>query len=130
MNAKRFRQKYERPLSKAMGGSQSVMSMQLKFHFSSNYVEFLKGGSDVANAYSEPAIILPGSNCLDIFQIAESAWTQSGLPKDWLPFIEDDGDYFCVSQTGEASYWSHNGATNDRRPNFFAWFQQICVERN
>ncbi|WP_415767155.1 SMI1/KNR4 family protein [Pseudomonas sp. ZB1P45] len=102
----------------------------LNFHFPPAYVEFLKGGSDVANAYFEPAVIFPGSSYLDIFQIAESAWTHSGVPKDWLPFIEDNGDHFCVSQTGEVSYWSHNGATNERWPNFSAWFQQVCVERN
>ncbi len=102
----------------------------LNFHFPPAYVEFLKGGSDVANAKFEPAVILPGCSYLDIFEIADTAWSQGGVPKDWLPFIEDNGDYFCISQTGEVRYWSHNGTTNERWPNFSAWFQQVCVERN
>nr|WP_256575567.1 MULTISPECIES: SMI1/KNR4 family protein [unclassified Pseudomonas] len=52
----------------------------------------------MANAYFEPAVILPGSSDVDIFKIAESAWNHSGVPKDWLPFVEGNGDYFCVSQ--------------------------------
>lgn len=100
----------------------------LNFLFPPAYVEFLKGGSDVANASFEPAVILPGSSHLDLFEIADTAWSQCGVPKEWLPFIEDNGDYFCVSQTGEVRYWSHNGPTNERWPDFSAWFQQVCVE--
>lgn len=100
---------------------------KLNFPFPPAYVEFLKGGSEVANASFEPAVILPGSTHLDLFEIADSAWNQSGVPRVWLPFIEDNGDYFCVAQTGEVRYWSHNGPTSERWPTFAAWFEQVCV---
>jgi hypothetical protein len=102
---------------------------KLNFKFPRSYVEFLKGGSNVANAIFEPAIILPGCSYLDIFEIAETAWAQEGVSKNWLPFIEDNGDYFLISQAGEVKYWSHNGTTNEKWPSFAAWFQQVCVER-
>jgi hypothetical protein len=100
----------------------------LNFPFPPAYIEFLKGGNEVANASFEAAVILPGSSHLDLFEIAGTAWNQFGVPRAWLPFIEDNGDYFCVSQTGEVRYWSHNGPTNEQWPNFAAWFQQVCVE--
>ena len=100
----------------------------LNFPFPPAYIEFLKGGNEVANASFEAAVILPGSSRLDLFEIAGTAWNQFGVPRAWLPFIEDNGDYFCVSQTGEVRYWSHNGPTNEQWPNFAAWFQQVCVE--
>lgn len=102
---------------------------KLDFKFPSTYVEFLKGGSNVANAVFEPAVILPGCSYLDIFEIAETAWGQMGVSKEWLPFVEDNSDYFLISQAGEVKYWSHSGTTNEKWPNLAAWFQQVCVER-
>ena len=102
---------------------------RLNFNFPPEYIAFLKSGGDVANALFEPAVILPGSGYLDLFEIAESAWAHGGISRDWLPFIEDNSDYFLISQTGEVKYWSHNGTTNEKWPTFSAWFQQVCVER-
>ncbi|QNH01930.1 SMI1/KNR4 family protein [Pseudomonas sediminis] len=97
--------------------------------FHDDYRLFLKSGSDVANAIFEPAVILPGSGHLDIFEIAETAWNVMGLPRDLFPFIEDNGDYFCIAKTGEVVYWSHNGSANERWQNFSAWHKQVCVDR-
>jgi hypothetical protein len=96
--------------------------------FHDDYRLFLKSGSDVANAIFEPAVILPGSGHLDIFEIAETAWNVMGLPRDLFPFIEDNGDYFCIAKTGEIVYWSHNGSTNERWQNFSEWHKQVCVD--
>lgn len=101
---------------------------KLNFSFPSAYAEFLKSGGNVENALFEPALIFPGCSYLDIFELADTAWNQIGVPRHWLPFIEDNGDYFCVSQAGEVMHWSHNGTTNETWPNFSTWFQQVCVE--
>jgi hypothetical protein len=98
----------------------------IKFH--DDYRNFLKAGSDVANATLEPAVVLPGSGHLDLFEIAETAWNVMGLPRDILPFIEDNGDYFGISNSGEIFYWSHNGTTNEKWPSLAAWHKQVCVE--
>ncbi|EGH65204.1 SMI1/KNR4 family protein [Pseudomonas syringae] len=100
---------------------------KLNFRFPAPYVQFLKGGSDVVNAVFEPAVILDGGSSLGIFEIAKIAWDH-GVPRDWLPFIEDNGDYFCVSEAGGVRYWSHNGSTNERWPTFSAWFRQVCID--
>lgn len=88
---------------------------------------FLKSGSDVANAIFEAAVILPGAGRLDIFEMARIAWKIIGVPRDSLPFIEDNGDYFCISKTGEVIYWSHNGISNEKWPNMSAWHNQVCI---
>lgn len=99
---------------------------KLNFRFPDQYVQFLKGGSDVANAVFEAAVIVGSSSYLDIFEIAETAWAQ-GVPRDWLPFIEDNSDYYCISKAGAVRYWSHNGSTNESWPTFAAWFEQVCT---
>jgi hypothetical protein len=99
----------------------------MKFH--PDYRKFLLNGGDVANALFAPAVVLPGSGYCDLVTIAETAWKVMGVPRHYLPFIEDNGDYFCVTSGGEIVYWSHDGPTNERWPTLALWYQQVCVER-
>lgn len=97
--------------------------------FHPDYRAFLKSGGNVGNALFAAAVVLPGSGYCDLFEIAQYAWESAGVPRDLVPFIEDNGDYFCISPSGEVSYWSHNGATSERWSSLADWFQQVCVER-
>jgi SMI1-KNR4 cell-wall len=97
--------------------------------FHSDYRTFLLGGSDVGSSILEPAVILPGAPHLDLFRIVDTAWRVMQVPGNLLPFVEDNGDYFCLTPTGEVVYWSHNGETNERWPNIAAWRQQVCIEK-
>jgi hypothetical protein len=97
--------------------------------FHPDYRSFLKSGGDVGNAVFESAVVLPGSGYCDLFEIAQYAWERAGVLRDLVPFIEDNGDYFCISSSGEVSYWSHNGATSECWPDLSSWFQQVCIER-
>ena len=97
--------------------------------FHPDYRAFLKSGGDVGNAVFDPAVVLPGSGYCDLLEIARYAWESAGVPRDLVPFIEDTGDYFCISSSGEVFYWSHNGATSERWPNLSSWFHQVCLER-
>ncbi|MBJ9975258.1 SMI1/KNR4 family protein [Pseudomonas sp. S75] len=100
----------------------------LQFRFPAEYIQFLKGGSNVENAIFEAAVILRGSSHLDIFEIADHAWSHEDVSRDWLPFIEDNGDYFLTSESGAVRFWSHQGSTDECWPSFSAWFQQVCIE--
>ncbi|WP_445322931.1 SMI1/KNR4 family protein [Ramlibacter sp. AN1133] len=106
-----------------------VAEARLQFPFPREYREFLKTGGDVGNALFEPALVLPGSGHLDLCEIAETAWGAIGVPRNRLPFIEDNGDYFCLTPEGEILYWSHNGSSNERWPSFESWYRQVCIER-
>jgi hypothetical protein len=97
----------------------------MKFH--PDYRAFLKSGGDVGDSFLEPAVILPGSGYLDLFDIAKSAW-EEGVPKDLLPFVEDNGDYYCLNSRGEVLFWSHNGTTDEKWPNLANWRQRVCIE--
>lgn len=82
---------------------------QLRTVFHLDYRAFLKGGGNVGSAVFDPAVVLPGSGFCDLFEIAQFAWENAGVPRDLVPFIEDNGDYFCIAPSGEVSYWSHGG---------------------
>jgi hypothetical protein len=101
---------------------------RLNFKFHPDYRAFLKRCGNVGESVLEPAVILPGSGHLDLFEIAEEAWERQELPRNLLPFIEDNGDYYCLTETGGVRFWSHNGATNEKWATFDDWYQQVCVE--
>jgi hypothetical protein len=108
----------------------AAAEQRLGVPFPTEYKAFLKTGSDVADAPIEPAVILSGSGHLDLFQIAETAWKLMHLPRHLLPFVEDNGDYYCITPAGEVVYWSHNGTTDEKWASIADWRQQVCVERN
>jgi hypothetical protein len=102
---------------------------RLNFPFHPAYRAFLKSCGNVGNALYEPALIVPGAERrLDLFEIAKTAWETERLPRDLLPFIEDNADYFCLTRTGGVRFWSHNGATNEAWDTFAEWYQQACVD--
>jgi SMI1-KNR4 cell-wall len=107
----------------------AAAEVRLGVAFPAGYKAFLLGGSDVANSILEPAVILPGAGHLDLFSVADAAWRLMDVPRDLLPFIEDNGDYYCLTPAGEVVFWSHNGATDERWPDIAAWRQQVCVEK-
>lgn len=50
-----------------------------------------------------------------------------GVPEDWVPLCEDNGDYYCITPTGEIVYWSHNGATDEQWANLAAWISAVWI---
>ncbi len=101
---------------------------RLGITFHPDYREFLRGGSDVAGAAFEPAVILPGSGHLDLYEVATTAWGTLGVPRDWLPFVEDNGDCYCLTPTGAVVFWSHEGPSDERWSSLEEWRQRVCVE--
>jgi hypothetical protein len=100
----------------------------LQFKFHPDYREFLKGRGGVGEAVFEAAVILPGSGHLDLFEIARQAWDEMEVPRDLLPFIEDNGDYYCLTRSGGVKFWSHNGTTEEKWVTFGEWYQQVCID--
>jgi hypothetical protein len=116
------------PFRRPTDAELAAAEKRLGVTFHPDYRAFLRGGGDVADAALEPAVILPGSGHLDLFEIAETAWNEMEVPRDLLPFVEDNGDYYCINPSGEVVYWSHNGTTEEKWPTIAAWRQQVCVD--
>ena len=43
--------------------------------------------------------------------------------------VEDNADYYRITDRGEIVYWSHNGSIDHRWPNLAVWRDQVCVRR-
>jgi len=49
-----------------------------------------------------------------------------GVPGDWLPFCQDNADYFCLDGR-IVRYWSHDGETDEQWPDLGTWISEVWI---
>ncbi len=77
--------------------------------FHPDYRRFQLEVSNVVAGVLEPAVVLPGMMpYLDLRKTVEDA-RRIGVPRDVLPFCQDNGDYFFIDRAGQVGFWDHNG---------------------
>ena len=96
--------------------------------FPADYRRYLLEASDLVFGALEPAVVTPDAGYLSLVEVAESAWDEMDLPRDLLPFCEDNGDYYCLNQAGEVEYWSHNGATDEKWKDLATWIKEVWID--
>ncbi|HYW72293.1 MAG TPA: SMI1/KNR4 family protein, partial [Pyrinomonadaceae bacterium] len=67
---------------------------QLEIKFPADYRRYLLQASDVVYGSLEPAIVTPDAGHLSLRDMAETAWDEMEVPRELLPFCEDNGDYY------------------------------------
>ena len=99
------------------------------FQFSEDYKEFLKNVSNAFVGYLSPLILneeMGGvyGELLTTIQQARSV----GLPDNWLPICEDNGDYYCIAPDGLIRFWSHDGPSDESWPNVATWADEVWIQ--
>ncbi len=95
--------------------------------FPDDYRYFLLHGSDVAYGTLEPAVVIPDCGHLDLVEMVQTAW-EVGVPRDHLPFCENNGDYYCLTPDSRVVLWSHDGLFSGRWPDLSHWIQEVWLE--
>lgn len=99
---------------------------ELGIRFHPDFRSFLLHASDVVVGTLEPdTIALPGAHT-DLKTIALAA-REVGVPKDWTPVCESNGDYFCLTPNGEVRFWSHDGVTDESWPSLSTWIDDVWL---
>lgn len=101
---------------------------QLAVKFPADYRRYLLTASDVVYGAREPAIVIPDAGHLSLVGIAETAWNEMEVPRELLPFCEDNGDYYCLNQNSEVEYWSHDGATDEKWKDLATWIKEVWID--
>jgi hypothetical protein len=101
---------------------------QLAVKFPDDYRRYLLEASDVVYGSREPAVVIPDAGHLSLVEMAESAWDEMDVPRELLPFCEDNGDYYCLNNKGEVEYWSHDGATDEKWKDLATWIKEVWIE--
>jgi hypothetical protein len=100
---------------------------RLGIKFQADYRQHLLQASDVVYGALEPAIVTPDAGHLDLIDMAQTAWDEMEVPRTLLPFCEDNGDYYCLNESGEVEFWSHNGATDERWKDLATWIKEVWI---
>lgn len=108
----------------------SAAENRLGVKFPEDYRRYLLEASDVVFGPLEPAIVIPDAGHLGLVDIAETAWGQMEMPRNLLPFCEDNGDYYCLNQSGEVEFWSHNGVTDEKWKDLATWIKEVWIGEN
>jgi hypothetical protein len=91
--------------------------------FHPDYRRFQLEASNVVAGVLEPAVVLPDVMLyLDLRKTVKDA-RQSGVPRDVLPFCQDNGNYFFIDTAGRIGYWEHDGqnALHGRHESLAEW---------
>ncbi len=114
------------PTDKEIALAQETLG--LEFH--PDYVEFIKSGYDMGDSILQPLEINSTDSCVNIFEAVKVAWDDYGVPRNLLPIVEDNADYYCLATNGEVCFWSHDGVTDEKWVNIKAWCDQMHAEAN
>jgi hypothetical protein len=106
----------------------SIAERTLGVTFPADYRYFLLHGSDVTYGTLEPAVITPDCGHLSLVKIAQAAW-RFGVPKDFLPFCEDNSNYYCFATDGRIIFWCHDGLSSESWSDLAHWIQQVWIDR-
>ena len=105
----------------------AIAERTLGVTFPADYRYFLLHGSDVAYGTLEPAVVIPDCGHLDLVEIVQAAW-RLGVPRDFLPFCEDNGDWYCFTPDGRIGLLSHDGLRGGSWPDLAHWIQEVWLE--
>jgi hypothetical protein len=116
-----------RPLRLPTSEEVEAVEKQLGVGFHPDYRQYLLEASDVVYGCLEPATVAPGGGHRDLVHLAENAYKNLDLPRNLLPICEDNGDYFCMNQSGKVVFWSHNGASDESWPDLATWIEEVWI---
>ncbi|MDJ0740915.1 MAG: SMI1/KNR4 family protein [Gammaproteobacteria bacterium] len=104
----------------------SACETRLGTTFVPQYRRFLLTASDVVLGTLEPATLGdPGSHTHLPDVVADAR--QSGVPDHLLPICEDNGDYYCLTPSGEVAYWAHDGPSDETWPDLATWIVEVWI---
>ena len=100
----------------------------LGFKFSKEYILFIKSGYDLGDVPKDALQVSAKFKHLDLFRARDMAREYYKLPEPLLPICEDNADYYCLNETGEVVFWSHNGTTDEKWRDVTAWRKAMIAE--
>lgn len=105
------------------------MEQQIGVPFHSDYRQYLLKASHVVYGTLEPATITDPASHTYLPEVIASARAYD-LPATLLPICEDNGDFYCLTKSGEVVFWSHQGTTNERWQDLAAWIQEVWLHES
>ncbi|WP_094463346.1 SMI1/KNR4 family protein [Pannonibacter phragmitetus] len=96
--------------------------------FPDDYKVFLKTVSNAFVGFMSPFTLsagMPGGYGDLIAGVHDAR--SVGVPEDWLPVCEDNGDYYCITPEGSVRFWGHDGASDEVWPDLASWAHNVWL---
>ncbi len=100
---------------------------EIGVEFPEDYRLFLKEASDSMHSGKSVLRLTPERNHTHELIHELKRARDAGVPDGWLPFCEDNGDYFCFDASKHVRFWSHNGPTDESWPDFEVWLRRVWL---
>lgn len=94
---------------------------------SSDYKKFLKDASNIICGTLFPLVISQDLSASNNLESAINEASALGIPKDWIPICEDNGDFYCILPDGQVRFWSHDGYTDESWPSLAIWIRDVWI---
>lgn len=114
------------PIPRPTTADVSRVEQTLGFKLPSDFVELQLGAGDVVFGTYEPVTLALNTGHTYIELVANEAWSQ-GVPREYLPICEDNGNYFCLTPLGMVVYWAHDGVSNESWPSLACWVRDVWL---
>ncbi|MBP0583481.1 SMI1/KNR4 family protein [Labrys sp. LIt4] len=95
--------------------------------FSEDYRKFAKEAIDSIHNGMDALRITPDHSSPRELITALQNGRKIGLPNDWLPISEDNGNYYCITPNGKVRYWSHDGSANEEWDDIGSWIHEVWL---
>ncbi|GLS27526.1 SMI1/KNR4 family protein [Marinibactrum halimedae] len=102
---------------------------QILIHIPADYREFLLTVSDVIYGRLEPATVADSGLHTYLPEVAAQAWSE-GVPRHLIPICEDQGQYYCITESGEISLWAGAQPLGEEWENIWYWVRDVWLEGN
>lgn len=98
------------------------------FSFGDEYKLFLKNVSNAFVGYLSPLTLNEemGGVYGELRSTIEQA-RGAGVPLDWLPICEDNGNYYCIAPDGRVHFWDHDGISAEMWPSLSVWAKEVWL---
>jgi len=94
-----------------------------------DFVKLQLAAGDVVFGTLEPVTLARETGHTYLVKVARDAWS-SGLPKNFLPICESNGDYYCLAEDGTVIFWSRQSVSNESWPSLESWVIGVWVGEN
>ncbi|WP_247539064.1 SMI1/KNR4 family protein [Ralstonia pseudosolanacearum] len=105
----------------------SEYESEVGFLFPEEYKYFLKQASNIFFGTKDPLVVTHDRTDRSELSNAIGEGRKMGIPHDWLPICEDNGDYYCITQNGQIRFWSGNGVANESWQDLATWVKEVWI---
>jgi hypothetical protein len=97
----------------------------VRFH--PDFRRYLLEVSNVTCGTREPVTLSMPNAHTHLIRVVENARTM-GVPPGLIPICEDNSDFYCVNESGQVVFWSHDGYSHEKWASVADWIATIWLD--